>query len=240
MSPGLAGTPVAVAALAPGFADPVHAAQATFRRLLDAMARPGRVQTLDRASLQGLERTTPMAPATLAVLLALADADTRVWISPEVGRDPHQTDALVAYARFHTGMAVAHDVSSCEFAFALVGAACEDVLCRLNPGSDEAPEDGATLVIEAAGLDALEEPAGAEPPTQRLPGDGVWVRLTGPGIRHAHRLQVAGLDLGFWQQRAAAHLSFPRGIDLVFSCGEQLAALPRSTRVEILGHDRSV
>ena len=34
-------------ALKPGFSDPVFHGQAVFRRILDALSRPGRIETLD-------------------------------------------------------------------------------------------------------------------------------------------------------------------------------------------------
>ena len=49
----------------PGFADPVGQAQACFRAVLDAMARPGRLL----AAGQGVTPPAPLDPATGAVVL---------------------------------------------------------------------------------------------------------------------------------------------------------------------------
>ena len=56
----------------PGFADPVADAQSCFRAVLDATSRPGTV----KAAGTGLRPPVPLDPATAAVLLTLADADT--------------------------------------------------------------------------------------------------------------------------------------------------------------------
>ncbi len=69
-----AGTPIDVTL--PGFADPVGQAQASFRAVLEAMARPG---TLVPAG-QGLVPPAPLDPATGAVLLTLVDHDTLLWL----------------------------------------------------------------------------------------------------------------------------------------------------------------
>src|SRR5581483_12345526 len=53
--------------LQPGFAEPVAGAQACFRAVLDAMARPGCIR---RAGID-LSPPSPLAPATAAVLLTL-------------------------------------------------------------------------------------------------------------------------------------------------------------------------
>ena len=86
----------------------------------------------------------------------------------------------------------------------------------LAQGTEEEPHRSATLILQVA---ALEEGAG-------------W-RLTGPGIEHVHRLRVAGLPAGFAADWAANRARFPRGVDLVLCAGDRLAALPRTTALEI-------
>ena len=49
-------TPDLLAALAPGFGDPVHDTQIVFRKLLDALARPGTIGLVE----------TPLPAATAA------------------------------------------------------------------------------------------------------------------------------------------------------------------------------
>ena len=52
------------------------------------------------------------------------------------------------------------------------------------------------------------------------------------GIAGTAALTVAGLPGGFWAQRTALAPLFPRGLDVVLTCGGRLAALPRTTRTE--------
>jgi len=89
-------------------------------------------------------------------------------------------------------------------------------LDRFALGSDAYPERSTTLLVET--VCAREAPE---------------IRLTGPCIRGEATLRVAGLPAGFWAERAALTALFPRGVDILFSCGDRLVALPRSTRITI-------
>jgi alpha-D-ribose 1-methylphosphonate 5-triphosphate synthase subunit PhnH len=188
-------------ALTPGFADPVLDAQACFRAVLDALARPGRIQRLAGPA----EPPAPLGRAAAAVLLTLADADTPIWT--DAG------PAAEAWARFHAGCPVVAAPGAAAFVFAT---GTPPALAALEAGTDEEPQRAATLVIEVSAL-------------TEAPG---W-RLSGPGIEHVHPLRVAGLPEDFVVQWAANHARFPCGIDLLLCCGDRLAALPRSTRLEV-------
>ncbi|MCA3322977.1 MAG: phosphonate C-P lyase system protein PhnH [Roseomonas sp.] len=123
--------------LSPGFADPVLDAQASFRAILDAMSRPGRIQRI-------AARITPPAPlctAAGAALLSLADADTPLWLDAGAG--------VAEWLRFHCGAPITGDIGSARFALAC-GAAPS--LEALDVGTDEDPQLGATLILQVAGL----------------------------------------------------------------------------------------
>ncbi len=204
-----------------GFADPVHGAQQTFRVLLGAMSEPGRLHPLQDTATDGLvpadaEMRPPLGVAMAATLLTLLDADTPVHLAGTLGND----DAR-AWLRFHTG---AREVPA---AAAMTAARASDVdaaLCSALPlGTDEAPQSGATLVIE---VDALSD---------RPLAGAVALKLRGAGIDGSRDLAVAGLPVSFWQWRIALQAELPRGVDLVFVCGTRLAAIPRSTRIQTEG-----
>lgn len=182
----------------PAFADPVVGAQSCFRAVLEAMSRPGSVQ---RAG-QGLTPPAPLGPAMAAVLLALVDGETRLAI-PGCGA---ARDWLV----FHTGAPVVDDPAEAAFVAAI---ALPD-FARLATGSDEGPEDSATLVLQVAGF-----------------GQGRRLVLTGPGLKAPAELAVDGLPGDFVAAWARNHALFPRGVDIILCAGEQLAALPRSLRI---------
>jgi len=187
-----------MSALTPGFADPVLGAQAAFRAVLEAMSRPGRIVTAGSA----LRPPAPMNQAAAAVLLTLADADTP--LAQDAGADAE------AWLRFHCGAPL---VAPGAASFVLATGAAP-ALASLVQGSEEEPQNGATLILQVAALVA---------------GEG-W-RLTGPGIETEHRLRVDGPPEGFLAAWAANRVGFPCGVDVVLCAGDRLAALPRTVSI---------
>jgi alpha-D-ribose 1-methylphosphonate 5-triphosphate synthase subunit PhnH len=192
--------------LEPGFADAVHDAQACFRAILDAMAHPGRI-VVAPVALAGSPPAS-LGAAGAAVALTLCDIDTPVWLD-------EASAAAAPYLAFHCGAPLATTPAEARFAF-IGDPAVLPPLAGFALGTDEYPERSATLVIRVAGLAA---------------GSGVLLR--GPGIRDGSRLGIAGLPACFWSERVELAELFPRGIDVLFASGNCLAALPRSTRIEL-------
>jgi len=201
-----------LADLGRGFAQPVHDAQQVFRAVLEGMSRPGRVQALPAAALQALE-PPGLGRATTAVLLALLDAETRVWLHPSV-----RSEAARAYLSFHTGVQLVDDEHGAGFAVIEADHATPALWRELACGSDAVPQDGATLIVEVPSLD-----------------QGLALALRGPGVETVQALRIGGLHAGFWQARRDMEADYPLGIELILTCGDRLAALPRSTRVSLEG-----
>ncbi len=81
-------------------------------------------------------------------------------------------------------------------------------------GSIEYPDGSTTLVLEVETLT-----------------NGDAFRLSGPGIKGSRSLAAAPLPPDFAARIAQNRALFPRGVDLVLTCGRQLAALPRSVHL---------
>lgn len=188
----------------PGFSDPVLDSQQAFRRCLEALAHPGRVIEVG----SGLEPVPGVHAAASALLLALLDQDTRLWLSPSFAGG-----SAASNLRFHTDSALVGAPGDADFA--LVGGPAElPPLESFGAGSDEHPERSTTVVLQVAAL---------------LPSG--W-RFTGPGIRGEAYLSAASLGAEFLSQWERNRARFPRGVDLFLTCGEQLLGLPRTTRLE--------
>ncbi|HUC19630.1 MAG TPA: phosphonate C-P lyase system protein PhnH [Acetobacteraceae bacterium] len=184
----------------PGFADPVGDAQTTFRALLDAMARPGTLH-----EVADLAAPPPLGAASASVLLTLVDGETKLWLdAPCI--------AARAWLVFHCGAVLTADPGEARFAVS-VGMGSLGIFCA---GSDAAPEDSATLIVQVEEL-----------------GTGPAYRLSGPGLRLPSLLRVAGLPEDFSAQWAANHALYPRGIDLVLCAGQCFCCLPRSVEIEM-------
>ena len=195
---------LASAALAPGFARPVFDAQAVFRAVLDALARPG----LPRDLVADLAPPSPLTPELAAVALALADPDAPLWLDAALASSP----AVMGYLRFHTGARIMADPA--EAAFALVSDPSGHVpLNGLATGTDEYPDRSATLVVAVAGLDG-----------------GPALTLSGPGIRGTVDVAADPLPANLVEVLRANAASFPRGLDVLLVSAGRVIGIPRSSR----------
>ena len=113
--------------------------------------------------------------------------------------------ALRDWVAFHLGAPL---VGPAEAGFALGTWDALGPLAAYPQGSAEYPDRSATLIVE---MDVLDN-------------DGA--RLTGPGIETQAFLSLP--DAGALADNAAR---FPLGLDLLLTCGQRLAALPRSTKI---------
>lgn len=191
--------------MASGFVDPTHDSQRTFRRLMDAMARPGRVVDLD------VRLSPPVAgwEAAGAIGLTVLDFETPAWVPASA-----EGDVLATWLRFHCGCPVTSDTAEAAFAFARAEALLP--LADFNPGEAKYPERSTTLVMLCP----------------KLVG-GEQVMLAGPGIPAPVAIAPAGLSRDFWTAVIADRQRFQLGIDLVLACGQQIIGLPRSTRISV-------
>src|SRR6201991_4301345 len=156
---------ITVAELPPGFADKVLSAQSTFRSVMDAMARPGSVQSI--RAIAGAP--SPMMRGTAAIALTLFDHDTPIWLDDAMSA----TSQVAKWLKFHTSAPVIADSSICSFA--LIGDAdALPHLDRFSLGSNEYPDRSTTVILQVESL------------TQ-----GPTFELRGPGIDGTAVLQAA-------------------------------------------------
>ncbi len=195
---------LASGALAPGFAQPVFDAQAVFRAVLDALARPG----LPRDLVADLAPPSPLTPELAAIALSLADPDAPLWLDATLGASP----AIAGYLRFHTGARIVVDPG--EAAFALVSDAAGHLpLSDFPTGTDEYPDCSATLVV------AVETLVG-----------GPALTLSGPGIRGTVDVAAGPLPAGLPDILRANAATFPRGLDVLLVSAGRVVGIPRSSR----------
>jgi alpha-D-ribose 1-methylphosphonate 5-triphosphate synthase subunit PhnH len=186
--------------LLPGFNDIGRDSQRVFRVLLDAMARPGSLHFVPVT----LASPASLSTALASVALTMADFDTPVWLD-----DPDPDCA--AYLRFHSGCPLTNFPATAAFAL-ITAPPVMPPLSAFGQGSDDYPDRSTTLIIELPSL------TGGTP----------WT-LRGPGIENQVTFAPQGLPAQFADWVDANHRQFPRGVDLIFTSGEQLACLPRSS-----------
>ena len=179
-----------------GFTDaPVQSARA-FREILEAMARPGTIR-----SVEGALPPAPLSVAAGVALLVLTDPTTPLLLAGAA-----DCAAVRDWVAFHIGAPlVAADLA----AFAVGTWDDLQPVTRFKIGAPDYPDRSATLIVEV----------------ERLTNHGP--AITGPGIALATWLSLPE-TAAFRVNRAL----FPLGFDCLFTCGDRLAGLPRSTRVE--------
>ena len=186
------------------FANPVFESQAAFRAVLRAMSSPGAVMPLG----EGVAPPAPLRPAAAAVLLALCDFETPLWLSPAyAGSD------VAAWLKFHTGAPLASERAGAAFALIDLSQDALD-LAAFAQGTAAYPDRSTTLIAEVETLTA-----------------GAGFRLVGPGVKGAALLSIAPLPAGFAEGWRLNHEGFPLGVDVVFTAPGAVAALPRTTRI---------
>ena len=180
-------------------------AQACFRAMMNAMARPGTVQALAGCE----DAPPPMSPAVASVARALFDHDTLVWLDAPLADSPEVTRWL----RFHTGAPLTDDPGEAHFALIAYPERMPQ-LSTFHPGTPEYPDRAATVILQV----------------ERLTGDAP-LALAGPGIRGPLRFGATPLPEDWTARLAVNRGLFPRGVDLLLVTDRGVAALPRSVRL---------
>jgi alpha-D-ribose 1-methylphosphonate 5-triphosphate synthase subunit PhnH len=197
-----------LATMRPAFADPMRDSQGVFRKVMEAVARPGTV-----ADLKGsVEPPAGLGTAAAAVALTLFDFETQVWIDPTLQDGETQT-----WLRFHCGCPLTADPAQAAFAVA-VDMAKAPSLAAFHQGDAKYPERSTTLVLQIAALTG-----------------GPSVVLRGPGVKDSVTVSPAGLPAGFWDEFETNTAQFQFGVDVLLVAGSSLMALPRSVRAETQG-----
>lgn len=197
---------IALDRIAPGLSSPVMDAQAIFRRVLEAMARPGRIETLEEAP------SAPLAGFRAAggVALTLLDFETPAHLVGDLAAPD-----LANWLRFHCGCPLVEAPAAASFVFARADQA--PAFATLNPGDPKYPDRSATLVLVTSSLTS-----------------GPKVRLTGPGVNGEAICAPAGLAPAFWADMQANHALWPLGVDVILADDTRILALPRTTACTLL------
>lgn len=198
--------------------DPVHDTRETFRALVDAMSRPGTVQA------------GPATPMDYAVVATLVDHEVGIKTDDEALRD-----ALAAEGRLTDAPVNAADIVH-------VRGDTDERVREVRRGTLKEPSEGATVIYHIDELteeiktgsigDGESELVNGQTTEIRKDGSEV-LKLSGPGIPGTRLIGVAGLGPGEIDAIADAQSTVPRGIDIVLTTEQRVAAIPRSADMEV-------
>ncbi|WP_068313186.1 phosphonate C-P lyase system protein PhnH [Polycladidibacter hongkongensis] len=191
---------------APGLQNPVHEAQGIFRALMNALARPGKLQDLPELDLNP---PAPLGKSTAAIALCLCDYDTPIWLDKELAAAKDVT----TYLRFHTGASFTNNPMDAAFAFV---SKPENMppLSAFAKGTSEYPDRSTTIVLSVSSL-----------------SHGQTVKLSGPGIKKEQGFAATPLPPQFWREMQTNNELYPLGVDVLLAAEGTVAGLPRSTKI---------
>jgi len=148
-----------------------------------------------------------VSPAATALLLTLVDQESPVWLDAQIDNEQLRNNL-----RFHTGAPI---TAQQDAPFALSHASSHPDPAHFAAGDNLAPEKSTTLIIEVPSLNG-----------------GLTLRLSGPGLRETRAIAPQLPESVLAYLRSRPH-PFPQGVDLIFTCGEAMMAVPRTTLVEV-------
>lgn len=190
-----------------GFSEPVFDAQAVFRQIMNAMARPGTIAAFAPLT----SPPVPLLAAMGSIAATLFDHDTTIWLEPALSANRD----VVNWLTFHTSAPLTTQAFEADFAV-FADAKVLSSFENHAQGTQEYPDRSTTILLQ---IDSLR----GGPPLQ----------LSGPGIRDQACITPVGLPGLFCELWAANGLRFPRGVDLLLVAPEGVIALPRTVKIAI-------
>ncbi len=198
--------------------DMVHDAQDVYRRLLDAMARPGKINDLGPVR-EKIPPEAALAPGLAVMALTLLDGEVSFAVLSQA------PEAAERYLKWSTRSRPA-PLTEADYIFVdkhLNAGETAALLQGAKRGTLLRPDQSATLFLAVTRLAA---------PGEGVPGT-IHLRLKGPGIPGERPGAVVGLPRLWIAGRCQVNSEYPLGIDMVLvdSAG-RIMALPRTTTVE--------
>jgi len=191
--------------------DPVHDAQAHFRHIMDALARPGKIN-----SFPAIDINPPAAlyPASSLIGFSLLNRD----VSFHCINLPAQAHEYI-HANTDSDQA---ELSGADFIFLNGGErANADLIQYAKTGDIRYPEQSATLIIQVSKL-AYENFVGAQKLT-----------LYGPGIQYSSIVYLDAIHPELLSMLTILNDSYPLGVDaFVTDTQGNFIGLPRTTQIQ--------
>lgn len=162
-------------------------------------------------SRPGTVQRAPTGPADRAAVATLVDHEVGFYTEDEAIEEALRAEGRLDRRPFEEAEVV-H-----------VNGSTDGRVVDARRGTLKEPARGATLVYRVGGV--IEgTPAG---------NGTTGIRLSGPGVPDTRTLAVTGLPGDEAEAIAEAQSSYPRGVDVVLTAGDRVAAIPRSADLEV-------
>lgn len=186
--------------------DLVYDIQAVYRKVLNAMARPGKIENVSN-QCNKIEYSFNCYKSTNIVLLTLLDAEVSFCFNNNINLDDVEMINQITYSK---------SKSADEADFIIITKDCDDIyeiMNRAKIGELRNPHRSATVIIE---VDEMNNNEG--------------IVLVGPGIKSTQKLKISNYDL--WKEiREKKNKEFPLGIDIILTDEKgNIACIPRTTK----------
>jgi len=203
---------------------------ATFRRLIDSAARPGKLNQLAYPEFLGeppfywsnlAQTERPVNLYALGTLLTLLDSEVSFILAAN-GQELDLLSSAVQWVTLRSGAKLA------ELTVANFGLFCDGtsdgLLTTLDQGSVLEPELSATAIYCVEQL--------SNGPASDA---GVTLELSGPGIATTSLVSIVGLSLKEPELFQITRRDYPLGVDVfIVDAAGQCLGLPRSTKIKDL------
>ncbi len=189
--------------------DEVFDAQLHFRIILDAMAKPGIIKTIDGVKInppQGIHHASSL------IGFALLNADT-CFSSVQLNQKE-----IAEYLLLNTGAPFVTEASA-DFIF-MDGMQPAELIASIKFGTLEYPENSATIIIDVEEIsDSMNE-------------GSLSLILSGPGIENQHRVFIKGMGEQIISFRSEVNAEYPLGIDMILTdLNNRMICIPRTSKI---------
>jgi alpha-D-ribose 1-methylphosphonate 5-triphosphate synthase subunit PhnH len=189
--------------------DLVHDIQKCYRKVLNCMARPGVIESIEEVSKK-VDMNIEFFKSTLVIMFMLLDAEVTFKI---ISKNEIELTNIVNQLTY----AKAADVDKADFVFILKDAESQDMgqaFKNAKSGDLINPHKSATIIVEV----------------EEVSNDKELI-LKGPGIEEANYVKISAF--GNWiEEREKKNIEYPLGVDTIFiDKGSNILCLPRTTQI---------
>lgn len=184
----------------------VYQTQGTFRLILDAMSKPGKIVTL--TNLQDIQGSRHAG--LLMISMTLMDHETSYCC---LGM---HSQTLVEEIYSMTKSRVA-EYFMADFMI-IIGGTSNNQIAKAKIGTPEYPDENATLIYQVDGFDKS--------------SSSINMKLEGPGINGHKLVSIDGVEKQELSTIRNMNKAYPQGLDCIFLDNDgNVMCLPRSTKI---------